>query len=86
MASIDLQVVRDGKWVSECDTTAMPGEPCVHITDAPGQYGYSIETVPTPSEFYLTINDLDHSQVKERKFNEELKERGLPPYFKTEKG
>lgn len=37
MAWIDTMVVRDGKWVADTETIAVPGEPCVDTHDG---YGY----------------------------------------------
>lgn len=80
MALIDIEVVRDGKWVSTSDVEPVPGEMCVEISDGAGYYVYRLSTYSNKIGSVMIL-DRDKRCTREKQFNELMKNHNLPEYF-----
>lgn len=80
MALIDIEVVRDGKWVSTSDVEPVPGEMCVEISDGAGYYVYRLSTYSNKIGGVMIL-DVDKRGTREKQFNELMKKHKLPEYF-----
>lgn len=83
MSAIDDYVVRDGKWVSSCETDTIPGEICISESDGYGFFAYQISYISeNGTRTMMYDNDDNHKKCAD--FDYMLATRGLPKFFREE--